>query len=303
MQLNNKSNKGFTLVELLVAVAVMAIIMVAVVQMMGSSSVALRKTRKKLELQTEALEFREHFSDIIMQAKYIRVQSADNKTYTLDTGIDSSDHNNRKRTKTPAGSITTGALVSDSYPNYIVAGDTNFDIYMNKATYTLYGKNSSGKQSIEDANVQSMRVLTDGAPEGSPYYIIPSYIYVRYQTDTTNNTEQYAIFHFVSDGSKYNVYADKGTIKNIDTATVDGFKDAKAKVDAKSGEDGLMSDKVKDAYFSADTIANTVYVDMQFENAKYINQTYEYRDTISLRNSYALTVPPSKMYMKETVSP
>ena len=143
MQLNNKSNKGFTLVELLVAIAVMAIIMVMVVQMMGSSSVALRRTNKKLELQTEALEFREHFSDIVMQARYVRVQSEDNKTYSLDTGIDASDHNNRKRNKSDIGTVSTGALVSDNYPNYTVAGDNNFDIYMNKGTYTLYRKNSS----------------------------------------------------------------------------------------------------------------------------------------------------------------
>ena len=302
--MNNKSNKGFSLVELLVAIAVMSIILVMVVQMMGNSSVALRKTRKKLELQTEAMEFREQFSDILMQANYIRVMSADKVTYTLDTGIDSTNKNKRKRDVTAVGTVT-GSLVSENYPNQTAPGDANLDIYMNQGTYTLYGKDRSGTQypvSI-DPMIQSMRILTDGAPLGQSYYIIPSYIYVRYQRDETNNTEQYAMFHFVKDGDSYKVFVDKGTINNIDTSVVDGFFTAKSYVDSKAGINGLMSDKVKDVYFSADVAANTVYVDIQFENAKYINQTYEYRDAISLRNTYALSVPPNKMYMKETVTP
>ena len=49
-----------------------------------------------------------------------------------------------------------------------------------------------------------------------------------------------------------------------------------------------------------DAVGNSAFVDMQFENAKYINQTYEYRDTISLRNSYAITVAPNKMFLDTT---
>ena len=301
--MNNKSNKGFSLVELLVAIAIMSIILMMVVQMMGSSSVALRKTRKKLELQTEAMEFREQFSDILMQARYIRVMSEDKNTYTLDTSLDSTN-NRRKRDVTAVGTVT-GSLVSDNYPNLTAAGDKDLDIYMNKGTYTLYGKDRLGTQypASIDSMIQSMRILTDGAPLGQSYYIIPSYIYVRYQMDETNNTEQYAMFHFVKDGDSYKVFVDKGTINNIDTSVVDGFFTAKSYVDSKAGLNGLMSDKVKDVYFSADVAANTVYVDIQFENAKYTNQTYEYRDAISLRNTYALSVPPNKMYMKETVTP
>ena len=194
-------------------------------------------------------------------------------------------------------------MVSDSYPNYKVVGDQDLDIYMNQGTYTLYGQDKSGKQFPVDPAVQSMRILSDGAPEGEPYYIIPEYVYVRYHLNTTANTEQYAIFHFVEDGGRYKVYVDKGTIDNIDRATDDGFNAAVTRVNGRTGVEGLMSDKVKDVYFSADSVANTVFVDMQFENAKYIDQTYDYRDAISLRNTYALTVPPSKMFLRETVSP
>ncbi len=301
MQLSGR-NKGFSLIELLVAVAVMSIIMVMVVQMMGNSSVILRKTNKKLELQTEALEFREQFSDIIMQATYIRAESGDNSMYRLDTNIDASNHNNRKRTALFMG-VCEDSLVSDNYPNYTVAGDNGYDIYMNDDDYTLYCIDSSGTKHESGSTIQSFRKLLDGANAGEPRYIKPTYVYVRYQRNNAAKTERYAIFRFVADGGKYKVYVAKGTINNIDTAANDGFSAAKTAVDAKAtaaGDDGLMSDKVKDVYFSADSLGNTVFIDMQFENATYIRQTYEYRDTISLRNSYALTVPPSKMFKKTT---
>lgn len=297
MQLNNR-NKGFSLIELLVAIAVMSIIMVMVVQMMGNSSVILRKTNKKLELQTEALEFREQFSDIVMQATYIRVETADKKTYTLDTGIDSSAKNKRKRIATSVGDIN-GTLVSDNYPNYKLAGSNNYDIYMKSADYTLYCIDNTKTVHNSDS-YQSFRKLLDGVSSGNPYYVKPSYIYIRYHIDNSANTENYAIFRFVDNSGSYSVFADKGTVTNTNTATDDGFNAAKTAVDAKSGYTGLMSENVKDVYFSVDAVGNSAFVDMQFENAKYINQTYEYRDTISLRNSYAITVAPNKMFLDTT---
>lgn len=297
MQLNNR-NKGFSLVELLVAIAVMSIIMVMVVQMMGNSSVILRKTNKKLALQTEALEFREQFSDILMQATYVRVESADKKTYTLDTSIDTSEKNKRKRVSASVGDIN-GSLVSDNYPNYLIAGNNNFDIFMKKADFTLYCTDTAGTQHNSDTK-QSFRKLLDGVTDGKPYYVKPSYIYLRYHLDSSAKTEKYSIFRFDNSSGTYKVYSAKGTINNINATTDDGFDVAKTVVDAKSGNDGLMSENVKDVYFSVDAIGNSAFVDMQFENAKYINQTYEYRDTISLHNSYVITVPPNKMFIKTT---
>lgn len=293
--MNQKSNKGFSLVELLVAIAVMSIILVMVVQMMGSSSVALRKTKKKLELQTEAMEFREQFSDIVMQATYIRVLTKDKKLYTFDTEL--SDKNRRKRDVADDGTIN-GTLVTDSYPDYTNPANRKLDIYMNQNDYTLFGRDKAGDYPSTIGPEQSFRILTDGTTSGKPHYIIPAYIYVRYQptldADRAVVAEEYAIYKFTDDKK---VYVAKGTITNAKTLVGDGFATAKTSVDGASGYNGLMSDKVNDVYFSADVDANTVYIDIQFENAKYINQTYEYRDSIVLRNTYTLTVPPNKMYM------
>ena len=287
--------------------------MVMVVQMMGGSSVALRKTNKKLELQNEAMEFKEQFSDIIMQADYIRVQSKDNVTYTLDTSLDA--NNNRKRTKNSSGTLS-GDLVSDNYPNYLKAGDSKLDIYINKADYTLYGKDKKDNNGVTnkypnavDNTIQSLRILTNGVNGGDPYYIIPEYIYVRYQFDAhdldnkDDDTEKYAIYHFISDNNTYKVVADKGTLNDVYHMTNDGYAEAKGKVNGKKDYDGLVSKNVKDVYLSADTNANTIYVDMVFEMAKYLGQTYNYYDAIVLRNTYAMTGSPNRVYYINNTTP
>lgn len=307
--MNYKSNKGFTLVELLISIAIMSVIMVMVVHIMSGSSVALRRTDKKLELQSEAMEFKEHFSDIIMQARYIRVESLDNNIYKLDTNLNDTGKKNRKRDVNADATLTlAGTLVSDNYPNYSKAGNGNLDIYMKADNFTLYGKDETGKQypSSIDSTKQSFRILTNNSVDGDPYYVIPEYVYAIYDYDPDdpsnpddgNGVYTYAIYHFVHDGvtDTYEVYCALGTVTDVVSLSDDGFTSAKANVDGMTKPTGLISEDVNDIYISADTDANTVYVDMQFENSRYLGQTYDYSDAIVLRNTHALTVSPNKMF-------
>ena len=320
--MKHNENRGFSLVELLVSIAILSIIKVMVVQFMGAASVSLRKTRKKIDIQTEAMEFREQFSDVVMQATYIRVQTKDKKKYEIKTTLDSVSLANRKKkeiTVTDKGSIS-GSLVVDNYPNYCVAEPRNLSIYMNENDFTLFGRDATGADKIpsDSSSVQSFRVLRDGTSSGEPYYVKPQYIYVRYQPTYDTNRylkkENYAIYRITDDNK---IYVAKGTITNADTATDDGFLTAKAAVDAKSGYDGLMVQLMNYCYLSADTLANTIYIEMQLYDteqpkarrgvedaataAKYTSYTYDYTDSIMLRNSYALTVAPNKMFVKEAL--
>ncbi|MBQ6231029.1 MAG: prepilin-type N-terminal cleavage/methylation domain-containing protein [Eubacterium sp.] len=83
MVLNNKKNKGFTLVELIVAVAVLALLITAVVTMMGHESVILKKHEADISVQTSAQETYNEISDIIMQANSIKI-----KGWTADATIE-----------------------------------------------------------------------------------------------------------------------------------------------------------------------------------------------------------------------
>ncbi len=67
------SNSGFTLIELIIAIAVLAFLMTAVSSMMGSSVMTNRKAQADLEVQTSAQETYNRITDAIMQAKKIYI--------------------------------------------------------------------------------------------------------------------------------------------------------------------------------------------------------------------------------------
>ncbi|SEF52485.1 prepilin-type N-terminal cleavage/methylation domain-containing protein [Eubacterium ruminantium] len=75
MILNKKKNKGFTLVELMVALAVLALLIVAVVTFMSHESVILRKEEADIAVQNSAQETYNELADIIVQANYIKIEA------------------------------------------------------------------------------------------------------------------------------------------------------------------------------------------------------------------------------------
>ena len=292
-----KHNKGFSLVELLVSIAILSIIMVMVVQFMGTASVSLRRTRKQMDLQTGAMEFREQLSDVLMQSTYVRVQTKDVNGYKIDTELETATINKkRKRVDSASASpsnVTSTALmtsgsnmtfVSDNYPSYCKAGSKDLDIYIDKNNFTLLGKDASGTQypASVDNSIKSFRFLSDGVVSGDTYYVKPEYIYVRYHptydidgSGNTNNIitkEYYAIYHFTSDNK---VYMYKGEVQTPNVATDDGFAYAVSKLQNETGENasndkymGLMLDLVREVYVSFDTEANTVMLSAQLYDSE-----------------------------------
>jgi prepilin-type N-terminal cleavage/methylation domain-containing protein len=66
-------NKGFTLVELIITVAIMTLIGVALVGIMTSNTVAFRKTKSDLDVQNVAEDTFNKISNDIMQAKAVYI--------------------------------------------------------------------------------------------------------------------------------------------------------------------------------------------------------------------------------------
>jgi len=66
-----KSNRGFTLVELIIAMAILAFLMTAVSSLMGSSIFSFKKTKSDIKVQTSAQDTYNKISDSIMQANDI----------------------------------------------------------------------------------------------------------------------------------------------------------------------------------------------------------------------------------------
>lgn len=70
-KLNN--NRGFTLIELIIAIAVLAFLMTAISSLMTSSLITNRKTQADIEVQTTAQETYNKIMDALMQAKSIYI--------------------------------------------------------------------------------------------------------------------------------------------------------------------------------------------------------------------------------------
>ena len=73
--MNNRkvNNRGITLIELIIALAVLAMLMTAVIMMMSNNSVIYRKTKADINIQTTAQETFNTLQDSIMQAKEITI--------------------------------------------------------------------------------------------------------------------------------------------------------------------------------------------------------------------------------------
>ena len=301
VQLKNQmnKNKGFSLIELLIAITLLSIVMIMVTQFMSTTSGALSKTKKNLNLQTEAMEVGEQLSDALAQATYIRVCTQDNIIYELDNNL---NDKRKKREESAAGSID-GQLVVDNYPNYL--GTNNRKIILDTSNYKLVNESGTSYPISGDGDqtedIQSFRILTKNNVAGSPLYVKPKYIYLQYQKKVNGTeSEAYVIYCF----KNKEIYMARGSMSELGGAVLaDGYLEAVSTVESKSakekGKNGLLTESLSDCYFSADTDANTVFLDMLFLDSRYKKYTYNYTETIVLRNSNVLTVPPQKMFKKK----
>lgn len=276
-------NKGFSLIELLIAVTLLSIIMLIVSQFMSNTSWALTKAKKNQNIQTEAMEVGSQFSDTLMQATYIRVRTQDGKMYDFDTSLGS--NNRKQRALTDKGSVG-GDLVVDNYPNCI-DNATDRQIILNN-NYKLVANDGNAYQ---DDVVSFRKLMKNRSSNEKSLYVKPKYIYIQYKKKDTNPSATdditcYVIYYFKDN----EVYMNRSEVSPDKT---DGFD---AAVNSLSSKASLLTDNVSDCYFSADTEANTVFLDMLFENKKFKGYTYNYVETIVLRNSNVLTVPPQQLY-------
>lgn len=288
-------NKGFSLIELLIAMAILSIVLIMVVQFMSTSSGALSKTKKNLNLQTEAMEIGEQFSDAIAQATYIRVCTQDGRLYELDNDLEnvggSSTKKRKKRTAAVKGSVGDNELVVDNYPNYLGL-DPDQKIILDTATNRLVKEDGT-----PHANARSFRILTEKNPSGDlkQLYVKPKYIYLQYQKKVNGSeSKAYVIYYF--EGNK--IYMNRGDLSA--SSSDDGYAAAVGSAKGSLLTESMSIDAgLPDCYFSANTTKNTVMLDILLKDSRYNKYTYNYAETILLRNSNVLTVAPNKMYKKK----
>lgn len=74
-----RNNKGISLIEILVALVILALLMTAVISLMMNNNIIFRKTKNDIKVQSQADETFSLISDVFMSAKYVYVDG-----YTAD---------------------------------------------------------------------------------------------------------------------------------------------------------------------------------------------------------------------------
>ena len=83
MKTKFKDDSGFTLVELIVALAIMALLMVAVIGLMSMNSASNKRLKADISVQSAAEDLSQSITDTVMQAQEVEIWSESQK-YTKD---------------------------------------------------------------------------------------------------------------------------------------------------------------------------------------------------------------------------
>lgn len=317
-------NKGFSLIELLIAMAVFSIVMLMVVEFMAITSGAYRKTKKNLNVQTEALQVMEQMSDTLMQAAYIRVSSSDDKLYEIEYDTSASKH---KRTITTTSETMPYDLVPDNYVNYLRTGDSynlDQDAILNMATYDIVDikgkvypyyntadpsktllRDNSFDDSRTDAELDKLvksyrRLSSDPAKQ---LYLKPDLIYMEYLKPSEDPADPdammihvlYKIVPYGSEGLS-KVYMKR--YESARSTTDEGFKYAVEQLNAEitAKKAGLLTSNLEDFYLTADVEGNALLTNAMFSDKKDGGFDYNATENINFRNSNVLTARPQRLY-------
>ena len=274
--MNKAKNRGFSLVELLIAIAILSIIMVMISGFVSSTLISQRKTKKNMQMQAEAQRIYYQLSEIIMQATYIRVQAEDGSVY-----------------------------VPDNYANYQLGGNTDSQkVIVDFATGELYNEKgkkypTAGSQIDNDTGtILSYRALisSTSTDEMKEYNAIsPKYLYIEYSS--AKEKKAYVIFRYDSSDDKLYMYRSAEMDENQVPGTAANFAVAKNAVDTQistntADENGLVSRYLKSFGLTVNPDTNAVTFNMELEDPKFKGYNYKLNETVNIRNSNVLTVKP-----------
>lgn len=147
MRKNRQSNKGFSLVELIIALAVLAFLMTAVSAFMGSSVLRNRQAKADLKVSTSAQLVYNEITDCIMQANSVILVG-----YIVPSTIDFSKPGE-------AGAGTLGTKI------YFVKDKSGYDDLI--AHYPAYGL--SGSFNYNEAGTGNVRKFSTLKPDDKVY--------------------------------------------------------------------------------------------------------------------------------------
>lgn len=302
-------NQGFSLVELLISMALLSIVMLMVVQFMSTTTMANRKTRSNLEVQSEASMVMANLEDTLQTACYVSVLPLNTKAFDLEkeSSLSKTDRYNTINSSvdltTDKGPNIPFHLVPDYYGEYCKPASVTDErqAIVNMDTFKLAGKTIGTYYPLSGdiegtGDKRSFRVLKKGSTN---YYIVPSDIYVEYYTTQPSGDKylNYAIYRLKYNASDdtYSIYMYRSPEDEDQSGRLNRLITAQAMC-TMADDDGLLTKNLQDFYISADADGNALMFNFISQIGKY---KYNVTQTVKFRNSNVLTVSPQKLFKED----
>lgn len=243
-------NRGVTLIELMVALAVLAMLMTAVIMMMSNNTVIYRKTKADINVSTTAQETFSALQDSIMQAKEMTI-----KGYTSEN----------------PGTVLTYALDPDD-----LADEEEDDVDGDGLIDFSKLKKSEGYVKLFPTQI-TIRYSMRGTTGIEKFDCWVNYYFVRYSqklnmgdAEETPRCDIY-VSHTYAPGSGRSDDVWSGSNPTADTR--DNFKD------------WLMTSSLSEAALTAEPETQSINLDLEFNDK---SQKYNTSGIVSVKNSYVM---------------
>lgn len=260
--MKKNKNQGFSLVELLIAIAILAIIMVAMASFMNSTTKVYTRTKNDLELQRTGQEVFDLISDKLMQATEVRI-GRNGKEYAI------------------YGTNGSNALSSDGNKRLVIKNDTTeIDVDTSGSGYPLYSFSALETSADEIEYICIRYEFKDNASIGRYREVVDCFYFqdnkVYLVRNTASGTRSNAIYNPGSTGTDVAVSGSS----NSASMDLDDYINPSAVT-----EDDLICKNISGIYAYAIPDENAIFLSIDLEK-KSMTQVTE--GMITIRNSYIL---------------
>ncbi len=266
------NNKGFTFVELVVAVAILSIVMVSVVSFMGTVTSVYSRTHHGNEVQDQSQEVYDQISSCIMQAnKVILYGAPENSSGSFDS--------------------TNSYYVTNDQKNVIGVDASGNLVNSNKKTMGLViprvdtSGSAAGTTGVQVRAFQSLERYDDATSSYVYKRVKVKALYFEYQSKIGADYVTCAATFVIGDDG--NLYLNRHYSTDTNYATYSAGSGEYARLDLGQSDDSILCKTVKEDGFQIviDANGNSIGLAMDFDNKSMI---YDTLGMVKIRNNAVL---------------